>query len=155
MIKGVDNIVTTLVKRTSYSSYLSSFYFLEQNRVSFINIFTKVIYIPFYLRLLQWLSSHKQNDKDEFIIKLGVIFYCFRLVAMSSFFLMRFAMYFDLLAYIPLYYYLKELIQHNSRKKWKRMLELFVFLAIIIGLWLLKIIVFPIKEYSYNSIFLQ
>mgnify|MGYP002854845330 CR=1 FL=1 len=54
MIKGLDSIITLFVQKTSYASYLTSSYFLEDNRKGFINILTKFVFFPFYLRTIYW-----------------------------------------------------------------------------------------------------
>lgn len=154
MYKGIDSLVTFFVAKTSYSFYLNTFYFLEQNRKSFKNIITKLIFFPFYLRVIYWFPVYIKDytNRDVFLIKLGIIFYGIKLIAMSSFFLSRFSMYFDLIAYVPLYYYLRELIRHNTIKKWQRMIELLLFLSISLGLWFVKVIIAPSGEYAYQSV---
>ena len=61
-------------------------------------------------------------------------------------------MYFDLLTYIPLYYYVRELLHHKCLRKWERILELLLFLSISVGLWLLKVTIMANGEYDYESI---
>ncbi len=154
MYKGMDNFITFFVSKSSYAAYLDSFYFLEQNRKSFKNIITKLVFLPFYFRVMAWLPKYMEiySKKDVFFIKMGTVFYGIKLIAFSSFFLSRFAMYFDLLAYVPLYYYLRELISHYAIKKWARILELVLFLSISVGLWIAKVLIAPTGEYLYNSV---
>ena len=150
MFKGLDSVITFFVKKTSYAAYLTSSYFLEDNRKSFANILTKIVFFPFYIRTLCWYKKAEGNER--FYINAGSFFYGAKLIAMSSFFLSRFTMYFDLITYVPLYYYVRELLKHENLKKWERTIELFVFLCISVGLWLLKVTVMANGEYAYESI---
>lgn len=71
---------------------------------------------------------------------------------MTSFFLGRFAMYFDFISYIPLYYYMRDLVQNKNIKKNYRLFELFVFLSFTLGPYIMKVLVFPSEEYLYQSV---
>lgn len=148
--KGIDILVVWFVKFTPYASYLNTDYFLEGNRKSFLNIATKLVYLPFFLRSIKF--SKFFNDKEKFLYHSGICFYSIKLVSMSSFFLGRFAMYFDVLSYMPLCFYFVYLINTKSIKKYSKVFELFIFLCVVIGPYLLKTLVSPTGEYLYQSI---
>lgn len=147
---GMDSLITRFVQFTPYASYLESVYFLKENRKPLINILTKVIYIPFFIQTIHFSESY--DKKEKFLLGSGVFFYSVKLVSMSSFFLSRFSMYFDVLAYSPLYLYFVFLIQKFQKKKYVRLFEFFVFLCVVIAPYLLKTIVAPSGEYLYQSI---
>lgn len=151
--KGIDCFVVWFVKFTPYSFYLDSDYFLEGNRKSLLNIATKLIYLPFFIRTIKF--SEKFSEKEKFLFHSGICFYSIKLVSMSSFFLGRFAMYFDVLSYMPLYLYFFYLIKDKTIKKYLKISELFIFLCAVIGPYLLKTIVSPDREYLYQSILLK
>lgn len=148
--KGIDCFVVWFVKFTPYSFYLDSDYFLEGNRTSFLNIATKLIYLPFFIRAIKFKKNF--SDKEKFLFHSGICFYSIKLVSMSSFFLGRFAMYFDVLSYLPLYLYFFYLIKDKAIKKYSKVLELFIFLCVVIGPYLLKTVISPAREYLYKSI---
>lgn len=148
--KGIDSLVVWFVKFAPYAFYLNSDYFLDGNRKSILNIATKLVYFPFFLRSIKF--SKYFSEKEKFLFHSGICFYSIKLVSMSSFFLGRFAMYFDVLAYLPLYLYFVYLIKDKSVKKYSKVFELFIFLCVVIGPYLLKTVVSPVGEYLYKSI---
>lgn len=154
MIKGLDEILVKIIELSPYAFYLNSSYFLDGNRKSFLNIATKIIYVPCFLRVLQ--VKLKISERDRWFLHFGVCCYCIKLIGMASFFLGRFAMYFDVLGYIPLYYYLLFLVGKTKSSRfvmrYARFTELFIFLCICLAPYLMKTIVFPSGEYLYKSI---
>lgn len=145
--KGLDSIIVWFVQFTPYRSYLDSAYFLESNRAELVNIVTKIIYIPFFIRAIGCMGNY--SAKETFLIHSGCFFFSIKIASMSSFFLGRFAMYFDLISYMPLYVYLCHLIK---RKKRYGIFEIFIFLCVVIAPYLMKTLVVPSKEYIYQSI---
>ncbi len=147
---GLDSLITWFVQFTPYASYLGSACFLNGNRKELINILTKVIYIPFFVKAIH--CSENYSKKEKFLLGNGVFFYSVKLVSMSSFFLSRFSMYFDVLAYSPLYLYFVFLVEKYQKKKYAKIFELFIFLCVVVAPYLLKTIVAPSGEYLYQSI---
>ena len=147
---GIDFFAIKIVERTIYEGYLNTSYFLDNNRMGYISLITKLIYLPFYLRLFG--LNIVLNDKEKYFIHFGSVCYCIKLISMSSFFLGRFAMYVDFLSYIPFYYYMLYLVENKNINKNYRLFELFVFLSFTIGPYLVKVLIFPNKEYIYNSV---
>ena len=151
---GLDFVLIKIVEKTIYSFYLESVFFLEGNKRSVFFLVTKLIYLPFYIRL--FLLHLNLSEKERYFIHLGFFCYCIKLISMSSFFLGRFAMYFDLISYIPLYYYMVCLVKKNRyiEKKY-RVFELFIFVCACIVPYILKTLVFPSNEYVYQSVLFQ
>lgn len=151
--KGLDSVIIWFVGFTPYRYYLDSIYFLERNQAGFTNMLTKLIYIPFFIGAIRHMDSY--SAKDRFLVHSGIFFFSIKLMSMSSFFLRRFAMYFDLLSYLPLYVYLVLLISGGKSKSSVKVFELFLFLCVVIVPYLLKTVVAPSGEYLYQSIILK
>lgn len=154
-VKGIDTLVVAFVRNTPYKSYLDSAYFLEGNRRNMVNIITKLIYVPFYFHYLMRGYSELRNDRYKYLVNIGYICFCFKIMSMSSFFLARFALYFDCLGYIPLYFYFRWLLENNKMHNGNRILVLLIFVCIIVGPFMLKTLAFPKNEYLYKSIILK
>lgn len=60
--KGIDSLVVWFVKFTPYAFYLDSDYFLEGNRKSILNIATKLIYLPFFLRAIKFSKYFSERE---------------------------------------------------------------------------------------------
>ena len=149
---GVDFFVLRIVEKTNYKYYLQRDFFILGNRRNIIFLFTKLIFFPFYVRLFFSKMYNSFSLKEKYFIHLGFICYCVKLISMFSFFLGRFAMYFDFLSYIPLYYYMLYLIENKNINKNYRLFELFVFLSFTIGPYLMKVLISPDNEYIYKSV---
>jgi hypothetical protein len=61
-------------------------------------------------------------------------------------------MYFEVLQILPLYFFVLHILNNAQNKEYKRLLILFTFLSVAIGLFAGKVIVFPAGEYVYKSI---
>jgi hypothetical protein len=66
---------------------------------------------------------------------------------------MRFAIYFEVFTFFPLYYLSIFLLNGKGLYKEDRFLALFILLAVTIGIFCVKVFVFPTNEYDYKSIF--
>ncbi len=150
---GLDSVITWFVKFTPYAFYLTSSYFLEDNRKGIVNILTKIIYLLFFVQAIRFSKTY--SVKEKFLLSSGVFFYSVKLISMSSYFLSRFSMYFDVASYFPLYLYFAHLVKEKRKYEYLHIFELFIFLCVVIGTYLVKTLFVPSKEYIYQSIFFK
>jgi hypothetical protein len=139
---------TPIVKLTTFDYYLEKEYFYITT--SLLNKFTKYVFIPFFL--LSILSLKRLNDFERKLFNLGFVSYCFRLILLPAAALNRLSMYFEILQILPLYFFVLYFFNNTQNKKCERLLILFAFLSVAIGLFAGKVIVFPVGEYAYKSI---
>lgn len=132
-----------------YARYFNSSF--RDYHFSLINKLTKYIYIPFYF--LSLLSYNKLSNKDRWFYNAGFLSYCLKLIALSSFFIFRFALLFEIFLIFPLYYFVLYLIKRKNSGYCFNLILLFLFIATGFGLLCAKLLVFPTAEYKYQSIF--
>ena len=147
---GMDGILNWIAQFTPYKDYIGSSFATTGNRTDFLNIATKLIYIPFFIHLL-FLEYDDTDYNSRFFINLGFFCFCIKMMGMSSYYISRFAYHFDTLAYIPLYYYLLW-IRRCSMKKEIKLLMYFILLSVMLGPFVAKTCFFPVREYDYHSI---
>lgn len=137
-------IVEVVANIPRYSHYIDSEYF--EGGVNSLNKFTKLIYMPIYLCSVSLLSRHKLSGIELQLFQLGLLSYFIRTLSVVSSITNRFGFYFYVLSLLPIFYYLREI-----RKN--RFLLFICICAYILFIYLLKVIVFPVGEYTYSSVF--
>lgn len=148
------NVVSQLIDffpfLSRYSHYLTSVW--GSNKISLSNIFTKIVYIPFYLLSLKSLSRIK-DEKNCFLFQFGFFSYGVKLICLSSPMLSRFVIYLEFFTIMPLYYLFFDFYNEKIKIKYFNKMYIFVFFCISFGLFVLKTVVIPNAEYEYESIF--
>ncbi len=124
-----------------YSHYIESSYFRE---IGIAQKITKFIYLPYYLSACS-LVKKQDNSIKQFMLKIGIISYVIRIFCLKLSVTNRLGEYFTLLAIYPIYLLLEKYI------KKKDYINLAILLSIIIGLFVIKVIIFPKGEYLYRS----
>lgn len=124
-----------------YSHYIESPFFKELGITQKI---TKFIYLPYYLSSCS-LINEDDNSIKQFILKVGLLSYIIKIFCLKVVILSRIGEYFTLLAIYPIFLLLEKYI------KKKNYINLAILLGIIIGLFIVKVIIFPRGEYLYRS----
>lgn len=127
-----------------YSHYAESEYF--QQGVSFFNKLTKLILLPLYYWAASLIDTHKFSAKDMRIFQFGLFAYLIKTICLVSSVTYRFGHYFFILSLFPIFYYLINLQRRDLR--FYTLLILF-----LLGLYSLKVVIFPRGEYTYDSVF--
>lgn len=141
-----DEIIKQLIVVVpQYSHYAESDYL--QQGVSVSNKLTKLILFPLYYYSVSIIETHKISAKDMRIFQFGLFSYLIKTICIVSSVTYRFGHYFFILSIFPLFYYLIDLQKRNFK--------LYVLsILYLIALYSLKVIVFPIGEYLYSSVFI-
>ena len=116
--------------------------------VGLIGMLPKLIYVPLYIMSLRYLKI-EEDIKSKQLYLIGIYSYMFRLISIQNIILDRLGYLFVLLSIFPLYLYWVKLVKE------KKNIEFIISMFIPVTLFLLKVIVFPEKEYLYNSVFYQ
>ena len=124
-----------------YSHYVESSYLKELGMAQKI---TKFIYLPYYLSVCS-LVKKQGNSIKQFMLKIGLVSYIIKIFCLKLSVTNRIGEYFTLLAIYPIYLLLEKYI------KKKDYINLAILLSIIIGLFVIKVIIFPKGEYLYRS----
>lgn len=145
----VSKIINLIPFLSRYSHYLDSLW--GGSQFSFVNIFTKILYIPFYFFSLK--SLKKLSDKKNVLLfQLGFFSYGIKLICLSSPILNRFAGYFEFFTIMPLYYFIFDFFDKKIRIKYFNLLFIFLFGCITVGMFFLKTVLMATGEYEYKSI---
>lgn len=105
----------------------------------------KFIFIPFYIESIYLLDKIEEKPKQWFL-KLGIVSFAIRIFCLRTMMLNRIGEYFNLLSIFPICYLL--IFYYRTNKKVK-----FLLLAsMIIGLFLVKTLILPQKEYLYKCV---
>jgi hypothetical protein len=150
---GIDRILDIFVPYIgTYAHYLTSEY--GKADIPLINKLTKYIFIPFYLYSI-YSRKGLTESKDIFFYNIGFFSYCIKIFSLSSQLLSRFAGYFEVLIIFPLFYLLIYLFKGEKQgiHREEKFFILYIFLAVSISLFCVKVFFFPVGEYEYNSIF--
>ena len=145
---GLESTVIAFLKDTHYAFYFNTSYYWSYNR-SIITVVSKAIYLPFFIHLFLMKPSFLSAN-DWWYIRFGTLCYFFKLISLFTFFYGRFSIYFDVLSYIPLYYYLYTLSKANYKSFRKAVMSIFIVVAFLPYLY--KVLVWKKNEYNYNSI---
>ncbi len=141
-----DNLIISLATNISrYAHYVDSEYF--EAGVSILNRMTKLAYLPIYLCSVPLLrTTNKLSDLELRLFQFGLLAYLLRTLSVVSSITNRFGFYFYILSLLPIFYYLRELSKSN--------IKIFTLVcSYIMFIYLLKVLVFPIGEYTYTSVF--
>jgi hypothetical protein len=153
-IFGIDKLITFVIPfiGKNYAHYLTSAY--GTTDIQLINRLTKYIFIPFYLLSIK-SRRNLIDSKDIFFYNLGFVSFCIKIGSLSSPLLSRFAYYCEILTIFPLFYLLIYLFKGGKQSSYReeRFFALFVFLFMSFSLLFVKLLLFPIGEYAYKSVF--
>lgn len=126
-----------------YEYYAESEYF--QSDISLLNKLTKLAYLPIYLLSLSVIKGGKISGIEMRLFQFGLLAYLLKTVSIVSSVTNRFGYYFMILSMLPIFYYLR------SIQKEKRILFI-VICAYILIMYAVKVVLFPTREYLYDSI---
>ena len=103
-----------------------------------------MIFIPFYLESVKLINNMK-NEKKDLMLRWGIFGFIVRIFCLKMTLLSRMGEYFIILSIFPMYFLIEDYIEKNNK------IKLFVLFFMILGLFVLKIIIFPRGEYLYKS----
>ena len=126
-----------------YDQYLTSEYVQE---VGLINKITKFVNVPIVVYSIYKSDKYKLNVFLRNIYTISVLSYCVYISCLASTIMNRFGMYFSILACIPVVILLIYLYREKNILFWFIILYLFLIYA-------LKVTIFAVGEYAYESVF--
>lgn len=126
-----------------YEYYAESEYF--QSDISLLNKLTKLAYLPIYFLSLSVIKYKKVSGIEMRLFQFGLLAYLIKTVSIVSSVTNRFGYYFMILSVLPIFYYLRSL------QKERRILFM-VICAYILLMYAVKVVLFPSREYMYDSI---
>lgn len=134
---------------TEYLPPTYAWYIIDDSlgEVSLINSLTKYIFVPFYFLAVINYKRLYLNPINELWFKWGIVGFAFKIAVLNIGLINRLSLGFLIISLFPLYFYIKYLI---SKKEYVMFSIIF---SLLILLYSLKVIVFPIKEYDYHSFF--
>lgn len=132
-----------------YDQYVGKDYVQE---IEFINKLTKIINVPIVLLSIYKLDKYRMRCFDKKIYSIGICSYCIYLASLSLTITNRFGMYFTILMCIPIAYYL---IYLYRSKNLNSLILFWLILFYFLAQYIVKVIIFPLGEYSYDSIFMH
>lgn len=112
-----------------------------------INVITKLVFVPIYLLSVNYVFSKKIEDKDKYFYVMGILAYTIRLFFLENFIFDRVGQLFILVAILPIYVYMKYLYIDRKKKMCLFMILLFI------AFYMVKTLLFPNREYLYQSIY--
>lgn len=137
----IKEIVSSI---STYAHYADS-NFVEST--SLINKLTKLSLFPVYFLCTNLLKKESYLSPIEMkLFQLGFLTYMLRSVFLVSSVSNRIGYFFLLTAIFPLFYYLRYLKENDRKSFW-------IICCYLLFIYLLKIVVFPSKEYLYSSIY--
>ncbi len=117
-----------------------------EDRQNFL-IIMKYIYFPLYLLSLYHFSKRKENFKRiKVIFNWGILAYALRLLVVNFTVISRIFDFFLIFSIFPLLFYL-----HNISIMRKNLYYLII--AYLIAIYSAKVLLFPVREYAYKSIY--
>ncbi|VEB76576.1 Uncharacterised protein [Providencia rustigianii] len=125
-----------------YSLYLTEGNF---TKVSIVNLFTKLYYLPIIIYFFSIIKNVRIDDYSNRLIGLWAITANMFILVYHFDFFSRINYFFVYFYIIPLYY---SLISTFNRKKYRLALVMILY---ILAPYTLKVIVFPIAEFKYNT----
>lgn len=140
----IKEILFEILKYTIYREYIlyKDLYF---NDIEVKYIFSKLIYLPFYLYSIKNSRKFKLDIFEKKLYDIGVISYVIKIITLKNMMLIRIGDYFTILSLFPLYYCFENLYKTKQFKK------LFYYLSFIILIYVYKVITF----YKYNNYFFK
>jgi hypothetical protein len=150
---SIDKLFLLIIQNLEiFSIYEGLLYREVINSSRIINLITKYIFIPFYLLSLIYYKN--LSRKNKFFFRIGFISYSIKIMFLSTYFVRRLSIYFDILLIFPLYYFILYLFENKDNKIDinTRKLILFIFFIFTISMLFTKTIIFPRAEYDYKSI---
>ncbi|WP_430248594.1 EpsG family protein [Providencia sp. PAZ2] len=138
-------IISTYIIDTFFSYY--SLYLTEGNftKVSIVNLFTKLYYLPIIIYFFSIIKGISITEYSKRLIGLWVITANMFILVYHFDFFSRINYFFVYFYIIPLYYSLKSAF---SRKKYLIVLAMIIY---ILTPYVLKVVAFPIAEFKYNT----
>ena len=116
--------------------------------VGLLGLLPKFILFPLYWVSIKYLLINR-NKYLSSLYHIGIFCYMFRLISIQNIIFDRLGYIFVLLSIFPLFLYWSELLKE------RKILQFSIYAFVPIALFFSKIILFPEKEYLYNSVFYE
>jgi hypothetical protein len=126
-------------------------HYIQSGRIEYVQlsrVFSKYIFIPFYLfSIIQLIEKNKLTAIEDKLFLVGFLSFCLRLMTVNLLIVSRVTNSFILLSIIPLYFCFRELLKEKCYAKfWYSM-------AFVFAIYFFKTIVFPEESYKYDSVY--
>ena len=132
---------------SEYQHYAESDYLKD---ISFKGKVTKLIFVPIYIyALLSVYKSGKLNNYESNLFLVGIYSYIIKTLFLVTSLTNRLGFYFLILSILPLFFLLKHLMYKRTASIFTILLYVFLFQ------YLVKVVLFPVGEYSYASCYFQ
>lgn len=138
----VIEILKTIIGMIPNYSYYANHWYLRE--IDITQKITKFIFFPYYI-YSAFLIRQKKKKIEIYMLKVTILAYVIRIFCLKLTVTNRMGEYFTLLSIYPIYLVIENYIQK------KKKIELVILLSLILGLFLVKVIIFPKNEYLYNS----
>ncbi len=120
------------------------------HEISFKSKIVEFFFVPFFIYIVYkfgTLKKLKLSDLERNLFNIGVIGFIIKLATLSLNVLNRFNAYFEIFMIFPFVFFLTK-----AKGKKNNEVKTLLWLAIL-GIYALKVTLFAVREYSYNSIF--
>lgn len=118
--------------------------------LSEINKWTKFVNLPILAASIYNYDLFGLSEREKKFYTLGIFSYAIQMACLSSSVTARFGMFFQIFQIIPIAYYLIYLL-HRKKNIYK--LVYMIVMLFLFFIYAVKVTVFAVGEYSYNSIF--
>lgn len=149
-------IVITPIIGDIFIEYIFPIYktYLNEQEFKFTSILTKLYYLVFvgyfwYVYLIKQFVSKVNQQVFKFMILIFSMTYCIYLTGITFPMYGRIFQYFFFFYIFPLYYIIEYNIIHRNYR------ALTILVSMLVIPYIMKILVFPVREYSYNCILFQ
>ncbi len=118
--------------------------------ISFKSKIVELFFAPFFIYVVYkfgTLKKLKLSDLERNLFNIGVIGFIIKLATLSLNVLNRFNSYFEIFMIFPFVFFFMK-----AKGKKNKHIKILLWLAIL-GIYTLKVTLFAVREYSYNSIF--
>lgn len=140
---SISDILLSKMEYVPIYSYYGEKSYLED--LDFKDKILKFLYIPLYIYSILRLKKMQLSNVQLSLFVIGIYAYAIKLFCLNLTVLNRFGMYFEILMIFPLLFILSDI-----RKKYYLYLCL---LGAIVFIYILKVTLFAIGEYSYQSVY--
>lgn len=142
-----DKIKDLIYLSPEYRHYVESDYLSDMSLKGKI---TKLIFVPIYVyAILTVYKSNQLNEYESKLFLLGIYSFIFRTLFLVTSVTNRLGYYFLILSIFPLFFLLRYL-KVEQRKRIFIIISYFFILQ-----YLVKVLLFPVGEYSYDSYYIE
>lgn len=131
-----------------YIPFYNDSYWIYQEFVSneTENKLRKLVNVPFYLYCVYILDKINFSLKERKLYIAGILGFCIKISFLGVTFINRMGQYFELIMCIPIFFAIVHMKQTKNIMR-------YIWIAFFFFYYFLKVVIFPVGEYSYSSVF--